>query len=102
MIEPTETTFGLRQKIVEWTSAEMAAHWLAQCLGIVSADTEYGAVKWLYSAGSDIGDALYRILNLLAENRILEKRLEPDTEFRWAPDYPDTITMNWVFLGHKT
>ena len=70
----------LRVALADWTDFDVSAHMLAQCLGIMPSALGMNEAKWVY--WSDYG-TLERLLELGA----LEKREEPDLQYRWCSAY---------------
>ncbi len=72
----------LREKLKNWIDIDLAAFELAQCLGIIEGKT-FLETKWIYWSGNKTGDFLYKMLDELVKTEILEKRDEPDLQYRW-------------------
>ena len=77
----------LRTSLAEWTGIEEAAHALAQCLGVVPSELEMQEIKWVYWSSNPLGNMLYRVLDHLVELGALQKREEPDLQYRWCSAY---------------
>ena len=77
---------SLRDRIPDWTDIDFAAHALAQALGVMAPDAEMADTKWVYWSKNPLGDALVQMLDSLVEIGLLEKRDEPDFQYRWAVD----------------
>jgi hypothetical protein len=77
----------LKDKLSEWMDVDMAQHELAKCLGIFEMHTKMREYKGVYWCNNDWGDALYDILMKLVSLGVLEKRDEPDIQFRWKESY---------------
>lgn len=75
----------IRRALAGWTDWDVAQHALGVCS--CSSDPDYKGIFW---SANPIGDALYQALEELARGRILERREEPDVQFRWAPEAPCT------------
>jgi hypothetical protein len=76
----------LRVALADWTDFDASAHLLAQCLGIMSPHHEMTEAKWVYWSENPLGTVLYDTLERLVEIGVLEKREEPDFQYRWVPD----------------
>jgi hypothetical protein len=77
----------LRTALTDWTDIDGAAHVLAQCLGVVPSGLQMQEIKWVYWSSNPLGNMLYRTLDRLAELGVLEKREEPDLQYRWCSAY---------------
>jgi hypothetical protein len=77
----------LRVALANWTDFDASAHMLAQCLGIKPPQLRMKDVKWVYWSENPLGTMLHSTLERLSELRALEKREEPDLQYRWNSDY---------------
>jgi hypothetical protein len=77
----------LRVAIADWTDFDASAHTLAQCLGIMLPQKEMKEAKWVYWSENPLGTMLYSTLERLVELGVLEKRDEPDLQYRWCSAY---------------
>ena len=77
----------LQVRLSDWADLELAAHALAQCLGVVAETTAYGAIKGIYWSVNPVSDALYAALRALVKAGILEESPEDDTIVRWNPSF---------------
>lgn len=86
---------SLQERLAGWTSWDGAAYHLGACLGFWP---EFGAPgdatgpfdSWHGVKGimwSSEGDHLYHFLDGLVEMGCLERRDEPDIEYRWNPNF---------------
>lgn len=83
--KPTET---FRQKLAEWQDWDYAAHALAVSLGLMTADVRFHAeAKHVYWTSNPVGNALHDALNGFVEAGFLERRDEPDIQFRWSKSF---------------
>jgi hypothetical protein len=77
----------LSEALSDWADIDVAAHSLACCLGIFP----FGAIdpfpKWVYWTSNPLGDALVRTLDEYVVLGVLEKRDEPDLQYRWCGTY---------------
>jgi hypothetical protein len=79
---------SLKQALSNWTDADIAAYHLALCLGLMTPDIDFATkAKHVFWATNPIGDMLYQMLDALAQHTVLEKRDEPDYQFRWNADF---------------
>lgn len=86
---------SLKERLADWIDWDGAAYQLGACLGFWP---EFGAPgdasgpfdSWHGVKGvmwSSKGDALYLFLDSLVLTGALEKREEPDIQYRWNPNY---------------
>lgn len=75
-----------REQMADWTDVDAAQHLLAQCLGIFPRDVSMIEKKWVYWSDNALGSALYRMLEALVSAGVIEKRDEPDLQYRWIGD----------------
>ena len=61
---------------------------LAQCLGIVPMQLQMTEVKWLYWSENPLGTMLCGTLERLSDLGVLDKREEPDLQYRWCATIP--------------
>jgi hypothetical protein len=78
---------ALPTALADWTDIEEAAHVLAQRLGVVPPELAMHDVKWVYWSNNPLGNMLYGMLDQLVELGALEKREEPDLQYRWCSAY---------------
>jgi len=79
--------YRLKDLLVDWTDIDVAAYQLALCLGLMSANINLGKAKHVFWSNNPIGNMLYRILEELVQEKILEKRDEPDYQYRWNANF---------------
>jgi hypothetical protein len=79
----------LREELKDWADADVAAHKLAKCLGILPSGSTMRSAKRLFWSANPIGDMLFHTLEQLARVGILDRREEPDLQFRWCVDVAD-------------
>ena len=77
----------LREHLGDWVDIDVAEHDLAQCLGIMPSNSQMSDPrwKWVYWIDNRFGNFFVRTLDQLVELGILEKRDEPDFQYRWSP-----------------
>jgi len=79
---------SLREELADWTDIDVAGFVLARRLGIIGADVQFQThAKHVFWSEHPVGRALYRILDELVEAGVLEKRDEPDFQYRWNPAF---------------
>jgi len=75
---------SLQKHFQEWTDVDGALFELAVVLGIVPAGHEsWLKNKGLFSTNNKLCNALYMILMQLVIADLLERRMEPDEQYRW-------------------
>ena len=77
----------LKERIGDWTDWDGAAYSLGICIGLMPDVGGFGAAKHVFWSNHPIGDLLYSMLDRMVEQGILEKRDEPDTQYRWSPTF---------------
>jgi hypothetical protein len=77
----------LRVALADWTDFDASAHMLAQCLGIMPSQHDMKEAKWVYWSENPLGTMLYSTLERLVGLGVLEKRDEPDLQYRWCSTY---------------
>jgi hypothetical protein len=78
----------LRVTLADWTDVDGSCHMLAQCLDIVPTQLQMTEVKWLYWSENPLGTMLHGTLERLSDLGVLEKREEPDLQYRWCATHP--------------
>lgn len=81
------TDSPLRTTLAEWKDCDISEHALAQALGIFPADMPMRDQKWVYWTNNPLGSRLHSMLNELVQLGILEKRDEPDEQYRWCEHF---------------
>jgi hypothetical protein len=77
----------LRVALADWTDFDVSAHLLAQCLGIMPSGLGMKEAKSVYWSDNPLGNMLYGTLERLLELGALERREEPDLQYRWCSGY---------------
>ena len=77
----------LKELLADWSDFDAAAHSLAQVLGIIPQGVPMRAHKNVYWSNNSLGNMLHEQLEKLASEGILEKREEPDSQYRWRSTY---------------
>ncbi|MEU4804653.1 hypothetical protein [Actinosynnema sp. NPDC023587] len=76
----------LREDLADWTDWDFAAYGLGLALGIFPPTGEFHRVKHLFWSDNALGVALHDVLMRLVDAGVLERRDEPDIQFRWRAD----------------
>jgi hypothetical protein len=74
---------SLRELLAEWTDWDFASYSLAICLGLMKSAPAFGRSKHVFWSNHPIGDLLLGMLNSMTIAGVLERRDEPDIQFRW-------------------
>ena len=77
----------LKTQLLHWTDWDCAAHSLALCLGLMEDGLFQTRAKHVFWSNHPIGTMLFTILDGLVAQGILEKRDEPDFQYRWSPSF---------------
>lgn len=75
-----------RDQMADWADVDVAQYLLAQCLGVFPRDASMIEKKSIYWSDNSLGNALYRMLEALVSAGVIEKRDEPDLQYRWIID----------------
>ncbi len=75
----------LKESIGEWTDWDVAAYRLGICLGLMPEARAFGAAKHVFWSNHPVGELLHSMLDRLTAQGTLEKRAEPDIQYRWNP-----------------
>jgi hypothetical protein len=74
----------LIESIADW---DVAAYHLGNCLGLMPDAAPFGGAKGVFWSNHPIGGMLYAMLDRLVEQGVLERRDEPDIQYRWNPEF---------------
>jgi catechol 2,3-dioxygenase-like lactoylglutathione lyase family enzyme len=77
----------LTASLTDWTDIDVAAHQLARCLGVLPERSAMNDAKWVYWSNNPLGLELVGLLDRLTTIGVLEKRDEPDYQYRVAPQF---------------
>jgi hypothetical protein len=80
----------LRDQLDNWTDLDAAGFDLALCLGLMPLDQDWGRAKHVFWSANPVGETLVNILDELVALNVLEKRDEPDYQYRWNPNFKGT------------
>ncbi len=81
-------TSPLKQALKDWTDIDVAQFYLAVSLGIMGYDVSFPSeAKSVFWTNNPVGNATYAILEALTTANVLQKRDEPDFQYRWNPDF---------------
>jgi hypothetical protein len=77
----------LKTELADWQYWDTASYILSQNIGLMGSDVSRYQAKHVFWSDNPVGNTLIAILNQLAEVGILEKRDEPDLQYRWNPEF---------------
>ena len=78
---------SLREALADWSDWDGAGYALGICLGLMPPEPGWGRAKHVFWSNHDIGNMLYAMLDQLVTASVLEKRDEPDIQYRWNPAF---------------
>jgi hypothetical protein len=78
----------LSVKLADWTDWDAAEFWIGCALGVFSGSEEPLHIKHVFWSDNPLGNALHEVLVQLSTAGVLERRDEPDDQFRWRSGYP--------------
>jgi hypothetical protein len=79
----------LRKALEDWTDWDGAAYELGCALSLIDpARSPYQTrAKHVFWTDHPVGNALHEMLGMLVELGVLERRDEPDDQYRWNPTF---------------
>jgi catechol 2,3-dioxygenase-like lactoylglutathione lyase family enzyme len=77
--------------LADWTDIDVAAHELARSLGALPERSAMSDAKWVYWSNNPLGIELVALLDRLTALGLLEKRDEPDHQYRVAPQFRSSL-----------
>jgi len=78
----------MKNKLKDWTDWDGASFELAVLLGIMEpGPTSWLANKHVFWSDNRLGTSLHVILEALVSVGVLEKRTEPDTQYRYRQNF---------------
>jgi hypothetical protein len=81
----------LKTELANWQDWDVACYILSQNIGLMNADSSLQTqAKHVFWSDNPVGNTLIDILNQLVEVGVLEKRDEPDLQYRWNPEFKGT------------
>jgi lactoylglutathione lyase len=86
----------------DWTDIDVAAHALARSLGLMPGNSAMREAKWVYWSNNPLGIELVVLLDRLVELGFLEKRDEPDLQYRLRSDFRTTLDIQKVWTKPPT
>lgn len=83
--------------LTDWTDIDVAAHELARCLGALPHRSAMADAKWVYWSNNPLGIELVALLDRLTVLGLLEKREEPDYQYRSAPQFRSRLGVEEIW-----
>ena len=78
----------LKIQLDDWVDWDVAAYYLAQSLGLMDEMVSFAKdAKHVFWTDNVLGNILHGILNELVSCQVLERRDEPDIQYRWNPSF---------------
>jgi catechol 2,3-dioxygenase-like lactoylglutathione lyase family enzyme len=87
----------LAASLADWTDVDVAAHELARCLGALPEGSAMSDAKWVYWSNNPLGIELVALLDRLTALGLLEKRDEPDHQYRVAPEFRASLGVQEIW-----
>ena len=75
---------SLREDLSKWSDWDGAKAALAEHLGLIDTAEDFGGRKEIFWSNNPVGNALMDCLNRLTDAEVLDRRDEPDIQFRWS------------------
>jgi hypothetical protein len=73
----------LAEDLAEWVDCDGAAYLLGRSLGLFQNQSFQTGTKHVFWTDNDLGNGLYDALLALVRAQVLDRREEPDEQFRW-------------------
>jgi hypothetical protein len=83
--------------LADWTDVDVAAHELARSLGAMPERSAMSDAKWVYWSNNPLGIELVALLERLTVLGFLEKRDEPDYQYRVAPRFRSRLGIEEIW-----
>lgn len=78
---------SLRIALKDWTDVDLAQYAVATSIGLMPEGNFSRRGKSVFWTNNPIGDMLHNFLERMVQAGILEKRDEPDFQYRWNPGF---------------
>jgi len=88
-----KSIISLKDRLADWLDWDGASYEVGACLGFWPefgtdpGQDNWNGVKGVMWSRNPLGEAIANFLEALVEEGMLERREEPDTGFRWNPNY---------------
>ncbi|HZF54818.1 MAG TPA: hypothetical protein VE093_39485 [Polyangiaceae bacterium] len=82
----------LKETLREWTDVDVAQYSVAAVLGLIDPAISPFATraKHVFWTDNPVGNVLYELLQTLVSLGVLERREDPDIQYRWNAAYRGT------------
>ena len=77
------TPVSLAATLSDWTDWDFAAYHLGRALGLFEGQSFNTGAKGVFWTDNPLGNGLHDVLLALVSAEVLERREEPDEQFRW-------------------
>ena len=79
----------LRATLADWTDQDGAAYLMSVALGLMNPEDApfHTKAKHVFWSAHPVGEALHGFLETLAALGVLERRDEPDVQYRWNREF---------------
>lgn len=77
----------LQNSLRDWTDWDFAGFSLGICLGLWPPAPDFGNAKHVSWSVHTLGDLLHDMRDSLTRAGVLERRKEPDIQYRWNPAF---------------
>jgi hypothetical protein len=86
-VKPSVET--LRGALQDWTDVDLAEYYTAVALGLIDPERSpfQTQAKHVFWTDNPVGNALHQLLETLVSLSVLERRDEPDLQYRWNAQY---------------
>ena len=74
---------ALAEDLADWEDWDSAAYLLGRSLGLFQGQNFQTSAKHVFWKDNDLGNGLHDALLALTRARILDRKEEPDEQFRW-------------------
>jgi hypothetical protein len=74
---------SLAKNLAEWVDCDVAAYLFGRSLGLFEDQNFETDTKHVFWTDNDLGNGLHDALLALVRARVLDRREEPDEQFRW-------------------
>jgi len=82
----------LKEALSDWTDFDVASFEVGVCLGLWPLGMEsFREQKGVFWSNNSLGNALHQIVRVLGERGTLERRDEPDLQYRWKAEEPRDV-----------
>jgi hypothetical protein len=84
---------SLADDLADWTDWDGAAYDLGRAIGLFQG-TDWLRARHVFWTDNELGNGLHDALLALVHAGVLDRRDEPDEQFRWSARQPPTATIS--------